>query len=206
MLLKKANQNSDKQLIEKLNVKELIEFERFCRDNAQWKEMKTCFTADSTIKISWFRGTGEEFVNASSQMKSYAPQKLYNTLVWLNENNDKAVAITMASIQMRTTIDDHPLEVTSDVKLFYRTKKINNVWYVYSMEGIYEKDTLIPVYPNNHISLPVKEISKYRPIYANLSYILAKEGYEIDNELPGIDKPELVNEIYEEAEKWLNQE
>ena len=31
---------------------ELINFERFCRDNAQWDEMRKCFAKDSFVNIS----------------------------------------------------------------------------------------------------------------------------------------------------------
>lgn len=201
MLLKKIERNNVQSLFDKADIKELIEFERFCRDNSLWEEMKKCFTPDSKITVSWFQGSGHDFVEASSKMSNPAPHKLNNTLIWINE--DKAVAITMASIQTRIKVDGCELELTSDVKLIYRTKKIDGNWHVYSMDGIYEKDCLIPSTPNSNISIPMEELSKFRSSYANLSYCLSKSGYEINQDLPGIDKPELIEAIYTEFDEWL---
>ncbi|OIV42605.1 nuclear transport factor 2 family protein [Flavobacterium johnsoniae] len=201
-LLRKPSANTAENVIDKFNIKELIEFERFCRDNAQWEEMKKCFAENSTVAISWFKGSGHEFVTASSKMATYAPHKLFDTLVWLNK--DKAVAITMATIQIRMEIEGHLLELQSDVKLLYKTQKINNVWAIISMEGIYEKDSLLPVSPADGIKIPKEEIAKFRPSYANMSYALSKSGYPIDVNLPGIDKPETVSKLYQESEDWLN--
>jgi len=202
MFLKRPVPSTKESLVDKANIIELIQFERFCRDNAQWEEMKKCFTADSKVTVSWFQGTGVEFVDASSKMKSYAPHKLNNTLVWINDN--KAVSLTMATIQCRSEISGQPVELQSDVKLLYRTEKIDGTWYVVSMDGIYEKDALVPVYPNNDIVVPMEEISKFRTSYANLSYTFSIQGYEIDQSLPGIDAPETVTKLYKVAEIWLN--
>lgn len=202
MFLKRPIQNTPEEILDKFSVTELINFERFCRDNAQWDEMKKCFAVDSTVTISWFQGTGAEFVDASSKMKTYAPHKLYDTLVWLN--NNKAVSLTMATIQCRSNFDGHPVKLQSDVKLLYRTQKTDGIWYIVSMDGIYEKDSLVPVYPSCDIKIPVDEISKYRPSYANLSYFFSKDGYEVNSNLPGIDRPETVDKLYRQAEEWLS--
>jgi hypothetical protein len=136
-------------------------------------------------------------------MKTYAPHKIFDTLVWVK--NDKAVSITLATIQARTIINGHLLELHSDAKLLYRTQKNDGIWRIISMEGIYEKDALVPVSPNPEIAIPTEEIAKFRSSYAHLSYVLSQEGYVIDSNLPGIDRPELVNELYEAADQWLNQ-
>lgn len=202
ILLKKPLENTAQNVVDKFSIKELIEFERFCRDNAQWAEMKKCFAEKSTVTISWFKGSGYEFVEASSKMETYAPHKLFNTLVWLNK--DKAVSITMATIQIRIEIQGHLLELSSDVKLLYKTQKVNGLWSIISMNGIYEKDSLVPVSPSDGIVIPKDEIAKFRPSYANMSYALSKNGHPVDVNLPGIDKPEMVEKLYQESENWLN--
>ena len=200
-LLKKPIANTAQDLLDKFSIKELVEFERFCRDNALWDEMKKCYSADSTVKISWFKGSGHGFVEASSKMKGYAPHKLYDTLVWLNGN--KAIAITMATIQMRFNIDGGLMELLAESKLIFRTQKINGEWIIVDFESIYEKDALIPVTPNSKINIPSEELAKFRPSYANMSYALGKEGNQVDQDLPGIDKPETVAQLHKEAEAWL---
>jgi hypothetical protein len=201
MLFTRTSKNSQQNLNDKFSIKELIEFERFCRDNAVWEEMKKCFAVNSLVTVSWFKGTGLEFIEASKKMKEYAVHKLNDTLVWVN--GDRAVAITMATIQIRTDFGGYPVELQSDVKLMYRTQKSDDSWYIVSIDGIYEKDSLINCYPNNEISIPKEDFLKFRASYANLSYVLNKAGYKINMDLPGIDRPETVTRIYAEVEEWL---
>ncbi len=54
-------------------VKELVTFERFCRDQSLWTEMKKCFHPESAVCISWYKGSGQGFIEASEKMKSFAP-------------------------------------------------------------------------------------------------------------------------------------
>jgi len=201
MILKRPKISSQQDIIDKFSVKELIEFERFCRDNANWDEMEKCFAKDSKVIISWFQGSGGEFVEASRKMKGRAPHKIYNTEIWINHG--KAVAIMMATIQSRSDIGGYPLELWSDAKIVFRVQKNDEQWYIKSMECIYEKDSLVPVYPNSRATLDTDELSNFRESYACLSYVLSKNGYEINGDLPGLDRPELVEKLYKEADEWL---
>ena len=200
MLFTRPVRNTDQILKDKFCIKELIEFERFCRDNALWDEMRRCFAPDSTVRISWFTGTGAAFVDASIKMDSRAPHKLYNTVIQLN--NERAVAATMATIQTRADIDGCTVELQSDLKLLYRLQVMNESWHIVFMEGIYEKDALLPS-SGGHFSIAGNELDEYRPSYANLSYLLKMSGFEVNMGLPGIDRPDSVQHIYNEAEHWL---
>lgn len=200
-LLQRPTTRNQQEMVDKFSVKELIEFERFSRDNAQWEAMKTCYAPGSKVTVSWLEGTGAEFVEASRHMKGYAPHQVHNTLLWVN--GDKAVAITLATIQWRTTIGGRPAELDSDIKMLFRAQKVAGAWQLVSLNGIYEKDMLLPVSPTNDMVVPTDEIATYRSSYANLTYVLRKDGQTVNPDLPGIDRPELVDELYQQAENWL---
>lgn len=202
MILKRPATNSQQDVLNKANIKELLEFERFCRDNALWDEMHKCFADDSYVNISWYRGTGHGFVDASSKNPTRAPHKIYNTETWLN--GDKAVSIMMTTISMRMQIDGVPVELSSDAKLIFRTQKIDGQWYIAGFESIYEQDRIIPVLPNSKINIPAEEISKYRQSYACMIYMMRRNGTAIDENLPGIDRPDLVEELYRRTDEWLS--
>lgn len=201
IILKRPLLESEKAVLEKAAIKELVEFERFCRDNALWDEMARCYAVDSHVNISWYQGTGRGFAEASSKMKNYAPHKIHNTQTWLNGN--KAVTIMMATIQMRMELDGNPVEISSDTKLIFRTQKINDQWYIVGFESIYEKDSITPVFPNNNIHIPTNEISKYRQSYASIIYMTKRNGMTVNENLPGIDRPDLVEKLYTEVDEWL---
>jgi len=192
---------SEEAVREKSAIKELVEFERFCRDNALWDEMKKCYTTDSHVNISWYQGTGHGFVDASSKMKTRAPHKVHSTQVWLN--GDKAVAIMTTTIDMPTQIDGIAVEISSDAKLIFRTQKIDGQWYIVRFEPIYEKDMIVPVVPNNKLHIPTDEISTYRQSYASMIYLMKRNGTVVNENLPGIDRPDLVEKLYADADEWL---
>lgn len=202
MLFTKTLENTADSINDKYSIKELIEFERFCRDNGLWNEMRKCYRENSRVSISWFHGTGAEFVNASMQMNARAPHKLYNTVIELK--NNKAAAVTMATIQTRVEMDRTTWDLQSDLKLLYGVEKVKGEWLIVSVDGIYEQDILLPCYFNTSYSLPVDIMKQYRPSYANLSYVLSKGGHSVQMDLPGIDRPDTIEQLYSKMDQWLN--
>ena len=41
--------------------------------------------------------------------------------------------------------------------------------------------------------------------YACLSYALNELGYDVNHDLPGIDRPDEVNKYYRQLDKWLTE-
>ena len=188
----------------KADILELINFERFCRDNWLWDEMRKCFSEDSVVNISWYHGSGDGFVTASAKLNSYAPHKIHNSLTWVHD--DRAVTIMMATLQMRTNIDGVECELSSNCQLLFSTQKINGQWYLVRFESIYEQDKLVPVLPDATLTMSSTELSKYRKSYACMSYYAEKSGMHANQELAGIDRPETVKAMYEKLDKWLSKE
>ncbi len=163
--------------------------------------MKKCYADGSRVNISWFQGSGYGFIEASKNMGGFAPHKIYNTEIWTN--NDKAVAVMMVTVQIRYIIDGYSVELLSDSKLVFRLQKTGGQWYIVSFDAIYEKDTMIPVFPNSQIKVSEKEMAKYRQSYGGMIYMGKKNGIQVSEELSGIDRPDLVDKLYRDADKWL---
>ncbi|MDI9230517.1 nuclear transport factor 2 family protein [Staphylococcus caprae] len=203
MLFERNKPYTNETLLDKENILELIQFERFCRDNALWDSMRSCFAEDSRVNISWFDGTGEEFVTSSEEMNRYAPHQIYNTQMWINDN--RAIAIMQATIQFRVDIKNVEMQLDSDAKIIYSLEKNEEgIWLIKGLGSIYEKDKLTPVIPTT-INLPNSDFEGYRKSYACLSYALNELGYDVNHDLPGIDRPEDVNKYYEQLDHWLTQ-
>ncbi|PXX46383.1 SnoaL-like protein [Hungatella effluvii] len=200
MLFPLPHTGTIQEVIDKHAVKEIVEYERFCRDQHLWEQMYDCYANDSSVNVSWYHGSGHGFVKASSKMDVSAPHKLHNTMVWLYEN--KAIAITMASIQIRKQIENHTMDLTSYVRLLYKIKKAGGDWKIQSMDCIYEKDSLVPAIPE---FLSESNNSAYRASYHNLASILGQEGYQINSNLPGDDILESVDLLYANVEQWLTE-
>ena len=203
MLFERNKPYTNETLLDKENILELIQFERFCRDNALWDSMRSCFAEDSRVNISWFDGTGEEFVTSSEEMNRYAPHQIYNTQMWINDN--RAIAMMQATIQYRVDIKNVEMQLDSDAKIIYSLEKNEEgIWLIKGLGSIYEKDKLTPVIPTT-INLPNSDFEGYRKSYACLSYALNELGYDVNHDLPGIDRPEDVNKYYEQLDHWLTQ-
>ena len=202
--LRRPEGNTPEEQQDKADILELINFERYCRDNALWDEMRKCFTEDSTVSISWYEGSGDGFVTASSKMGTYAPHKIHNTLTWIN--SDRAVTVMMATIQMRRVIDGVECELSSDAQLHFSTVKKEGKWYICRFESIYEQDRLMPILPDATLSMDSIWLSKYRKSYACMSYMMEKNGFGANQELPGIDRPDLVKAMRDRLSAWLDGE
>ena len=53
---------SDNEQLDRVSVSHLILQERVARDTGRWDQMRACYAGDSTVDISWFRGSGFDFV------------------------------------------------------------------------------------------------------------------------------------------------
>ena len=189
---------SAEDMLEKFRVRELVEYERFCRDNALWDSMLACFAQDSRVEISWYQGSGQGFVEASKKMKAKAPHKLNNTLVWLNGAH--AAGVTMGSIHIRRRIGWTWVDLVSQVLFLYTARKEQGVWKIVTMNCIYEQDSLLPV-----CAVPPARQPFVRPSYRHLAQVLQEDGFSISEALPGDDQPPAVQALYAQAAAFLAQ-
>lgn len=197
MLFDFAHTGTVEEMLDKFQVKELIEYERFCRDNALWEPMLRCFAEDSQVEISWYQGSGAGFVAASQNMKTRAPHKLNNTLVWVK--GDRAATVTMGCIQTRSQVGGQLMDLTSYVRFLYTLRRAGGRWQIVTMNCIYEKDCLTPAWPE----LACEQAPIRRESYGNLARVLGAEGYTIAEDLPGDDRPEITQALFQKADAWL---
>ncbi|MDP9082883.1 MAG: hypothetical protein M3N50_03850 [Pseudomonadota bacterium] len=72
-----------------------------------------------------------------------------------------------------------------------------------SFDCIYLKDSLAAVIPGRHLALDVDLLGRHWPSYRFMSYLEAAAGPKVDPDLPGSDRPELVDVFYRDANVWL---
>lgn len=200
----KMGQNSLEEALDKQNIRELVEFERYCRDYMLWDEMRSCYHDDARIVVSWGSGTPDEFVAGSKRMnasKAPAKHKIFNTVVWLN--GDRAVAECITAIQIRCPLDGDTVDMSTHTRLHYRLEKREGVWKILSMEPIYEKDSMASVYPDGTFTADREELASYRPSYANMMLRQVHYGLTPNGDLAGEDRPESVAAVYKVSSEFL---
>lgn len=200
----KMGQNTMEEMLDKANIRELIEFERYCRDYKLWDEMRSCYHDDATIVVSWMTGTPDEFVAGSKRMnasKAPAKHKVFDTIVW--KNGSRAVAECITAIQIRCPLDGDTVDMSTHTRLHYRLEKRDGLWKIVSMEPIYEKDSMASIYADGTFRADREELASYRPTYANMMLRQVHYGLSPNGELAGEDRPESVAAIYEKSSAFL---
>ena len=186
-------------------ISQLVLRERESRDMARWDTMRDCFHPDSIVKISWFNGSGPEFVEGSIDMAKrgmYAKHRCGPVLVTLAGN--RAVASLSGIIDIPRVIDGVDMVLSAYGRFIYRAEKRDGVWRIFSFECIYMRDELTPSILGQTVTVDPAEMAGFRPSYRNLAWCLMKTGYEVDQDLPGEDRPESVEKIMKEVTSWLN--
>ncbi|GGF21759.1 hypothetical protein [Subtercola lobariae] len=49
-----------------IELTQLVQHERQARDRGWWQVMRDSYAADSAVRLSWFRGGGQQFVDESA--------------------------------------------------------------------------------------------------------------------------------------------
>jgi len=184
-------------------ITQLIVRERTSRDTSQWDTMRDCFHPDSIVRISWFNGSGPEFVTGSIDMAKrgmFAKHRLAPVLVTLKGH--RAIASLTAIIDIPRVVDDVELTLSAHVRFIYRAEKRDEVWRILSFECIYIRDELKPAIAGQAFQIDPSEVADFRSSYRNLAWCLVKTNYEVDQELPGEDQPETVQKLMQAVESW----
>lgn len=197
------NQNDPVAMLERSKIREMLEYERYCRDNGHFEQMAACYSDSSVVRVSWFDGSGKEYCRRLAEVNGGgARHKINYTIVWLS--GDKALAeMTVSMIAPRQVVDGHELDLISYARILTRVQKENGEWKIMQGDCIYERDELVPVFPGANIVLDVGKINRYRDSYKILCYVLSRTGEESDQNLPGEDRPETIEKLYREASEWV---
>ncbi len=197
--------NTSNEALDFLDISQLIANERYWRDTYQWEKMRNAFHPESMVHVSWFKGSGFAFVEASKSLAKLVQSKHRLSPSRVRLNGERSLVETDIMLEIRMRVADIEVDTTAHMRLLSRVRRDQGIWRLASMEGIFEKDVLVPVNPAEQIFIDAEELRQYRPSYRFLCYLLSHMGrkQEINSDLPGDDKPELVTALYAEAEDWL---
>lgn len=194
-------------------VSQLCLTERESRDLGRWDRMRACFWPESQVRISWFNGSGDKFVDGSIDMARrgvLASHRLGPPAVRLNGN--RATAAFVGAIDIPATVKGVEIRLSSYARFLYRAEKRpggvdgrskDASWGLMMFEAIYMRDEMNPAVPGQTIAIAPDEVAGFRRSYRLLSYLLSSQGYAVNHELPGEDRPETVKAILDESDAWL---
>ncbi|MGI5499052.1 nuclear transport factor 2 family protein [Lentzea sp. CA-135723] len=184
-------------------ITQLVLHERQGRDRGWWDQQAACFWPDSVVALSWFTGSGADFVARSREMSGRGDVSVHRTSPpVVHVAGDRGWAEVPAAIEVRTTIDGVLADLVSHTRVSYRVERRDGRWGIVALDAIYERDTLTAVLPGT--TLPAPDVTRFRRSYAFLAWYLDRRGYPLTDGLPGDDRPEHRDEFYADTLKWLH--
>ena len=184
-------------------VSQLVLRERVSRDLGLWEQMRDCFHDDSVVRISWFSGSGPEFVRRSIEMAErnvQASHRLGPILVTLA--GDRAIAQLALTVDIPFILNGIEVMMSSHTRLLLRAERRKSVWRISGFDAIYLRDEIIPAIPGQTVVVDPEALKAFRPTYRLLSYCLSSQGFPVRNDLVGVDRPDLVDALVCEIYGW----
>ena len=184
-------------------ITQLILTERESRDLGRWDDMHRCFLPESQVRISWFSGNGHDFVEGSRDMarrQVLAKHRLGPVRVRLC--GDRAVASLVGIIDIPTRVRGVEALLSSQARFLYPAERRDGRWGLMGFYGIYMCDSLAAVIPGQPIDIAPVEVADFRPSYRMLSWVLSSQGYVVNHELPGEDRPETSEALFAQLFDW----
>jgi SnoaL-like domain len=185
-------------------ITQLILTERESRDLGRWERLGACYLPDSHVEISWISGTGAQFVAGSIEMARRgmkARHRLGPVLVRLN--GERAFASLSAVIDIPGEIDGVEFCLSSHARFLYPVERRDERWGLMGFYGIYVRDEIITRIPGQCLPVLARDLAAFRSSYCMLSWLLTRQGgYVVNNELPGIDRPEAAEALERRLLIW----
>jgi hypothetical protein len=185
-------------------IADLVRMERFHRDRRRWDELAADYVEASRVKTTWFDGTGREFAAASRDMAQRGRESIHLiTPTEIRINGDRALSESHAQIHNRSVVHDVEVDMVAFCRFFSRVVRTPDGWRLASFDGIYHKDTIVPVNPGDSVPIDWIALRRLRPSYRIWAYAIGLKGYEIGQDELGDDRPDLLEPFYVAAERWL---
>ena len=184
-------------------VQQLVLRERLSRDLELWEQELDCFHDDSIVRLSWIEASGPEFVRRSKEMAERnvrATHRLGPILVTLA--GDRAIAQLGAIIDIPSKVRGVAVIVSTHARFMFRAERRAGVWRLSAFDAIYQRDEIKPVIPGQVVQIEPNELKNFRSSYQLLSFCLMSGGYKPRMDVPGIDRPDLVDALTREIYGW----
>lgn len=153
-------------------VTDLVLRERQGRDRGWWDQMAACYSPESSVFVSWFRGSGAEFVATSRTRTAGGTNPLHRlSPPVVHSQARRAIAEVPAAIEFRTTLGGVEVDHVAYTRLLYRAERYDSAWLVRDLTAVYERDALSPTVPGHTVTLDPALLANTRSSYRYLTYL-----------------------------------
>ena len=97
------------------------------------------------------------------------------------------------------------IDIVSHTHLLWRALRTDAGWLIAGMRAFYISDSLIPLNPGRVPLIDQAVFKGLRRSYRAIGYSMKRAGFEVRDDLPGVDRPETVAALRASEQQWLAQ-
>jgi hypothetical protein len=188
---------------DRLEIEDILRRERLARDMQRWEDLAACYNEDSYVDISWFQGSGAAFAEAGARMASklLSFHELGQTVTDIRDN--RAITDMGVTIHLISKIEGIEVDCVGYCRALGRMERKTDNWLMSGNRVIYVHDWIVPIIPSRVPVIDEARLSRYRPSYRFLSYMLEDRGLPVRDDLAGVDRPDTVETVLKAERIWL---
>jgi hypothetical protein len=193
----------DTTMIDRLEIRALIENWVLWRDAGDWARFRTVWHDDGYMMATWFQGSADEFIRVTVEGWNRGVSILHFLGgCSIDLAGDRAVAQTKMSISQRAKVHEVLCDVVCTGRFYDFIERRAGRWGMVLRQPIYEKDRLDPVDPAAKLALDPKLLQQFPEGYRHLAYLQTSIGYPVKKDMPGL-KGAAVEALYARGGAWL---
>ena len=189
---------------DRTTIRELVENWALWRDAGDWERFATVWHDDGRMMATWWQGPYRDFIRVSQEGFDRGVRILHflgGSSIDLS--GDRAIAQTKMTITQRVDVYDVLCDVICTGRFYDFFERRDGRWGLVLRQPIYEIDRLTPVSGVPGPALDPGILAHFPEGYRHLAYVQTLVGYEVKDDMPGLDGPEL-EELYAHGRDWLN--
>jgi len=130
---------------------------------------------------------------------------LLQVALLIQVHGDRALCEAHGELQSRPTLHYETYDFCSTATFLIKLVRVGAHWKIISFESIYNTDNIVPLFEDHQMSR-YPTLTCPRESYRHLHYVVEKtQGYKLDGNLPGWDRPKEALMLLEQARKWTLQ-
>jgi hypothetical protein len=196
----------DPELMQKQQIRELLENWVLWRDQGCWEKFRTCWHSDARMLATWFDGPAERFIEVSRQAFDRGITILHalggSTIDIARE---RGVAQTKMTISQRAAVEGVICDVVCTGRFYDLLEERDGRWAIVLRRCIYDKDRIDPVEPGVSLTLDSALLGAFPEGYRHLAYVQTKVGFQVRRDLPSLRGP-AVDRVYAMGAAWLTRQ